>query len=270
MLISRIVSGLVAVLIIIPTLLWGGSPGVALLVALFSSLGVWELTNNLNGLKLLPSKIMALLLGLLIVCLFYWVPVDYVPAVMALFPFFAVLLHLFFFKVIQNTIESVTQAIFVGCYLVVPLAHAVMLSRINDNNVWLFFVLIIVCMSDIGAFFAGKYLGKTHFSGTVSPNKTVEGLLGGLLGAIAGMLFMKIVAPNMPSIWILFQATILLSITGPLGDLCASAIKRRLGIKDFGSIMPGHGGIMDRADSLIPSIPALYYFLLVSGQGLAK
>ncbi len=268
MMVARIISALVAVGIIIPTLIWGGVPGVAVLVAVFSALGAWELTNNLSSLKTVPSRFMAIALGVLIVILFYWVPIPYVPAVMALFPLIAVLLHLFFFKVIENTIDSVTQVIFVGAYLVTPLAHAVLLSRLDATNVWLFFVLFVVCLSDVGAFFAGKYLGKTHFSKEVSPRKTVEGLVGGLAGAIVGMLLIKMFASDMPPLLVLFEATVILSITGPIGDLSASAIKRRLGIKDFGTIMPGHGGVMDRADSLIPSIPVLYYFLLASGYGL--
>lgn len=269
MMVARIVSALIAVGVIIPTLIWGGVPGVALLVAVFSALGAWELTNNLSSLKTLPSRFMAIALGILIVLLFYWAPIPYVPAIMALFPLLAVMLHLFCFKVIENTIDSVTQVIFVGAYLVIPLAHAVLLSRLNDSNVWLFFVLVVVCLGDVGAFFAGKYVGKTHFSKEVSPKKTVEGLVGGFVGALAGMTLIKIFFPGMPPLLVLIEATVILSITGPVGDLCASAIKRRLGIKDFGAIMPGHGGIMDRADSLIPSTPVLYYFLLASGYGLA-
>lgn len=270
MLAARIISALVVLVIIIPALIWGGVGGVALLVALFASIGAWEMTSNLPSLSRLPSKIMAISLGLIIVVLFFLTPIAYVPAIMALFPLLAVLLHLFCFKVIENTIDSVTGVIFVGGYVVIPLAHAVLLSRINESNVWIFFVLVTVCLSDVGAFFAGKYMGKTHFSKTVSPNKTVEGLGGGLAGALLGMFFFKLFVPGMPPLLILLEATVLLSITGPLGDLCASAIKRRLGIKDFGSIMPGHGGIMDRADSLIPSIPIFYYFLVASGYGLVK
>ncbi len=269
MLIARILSALVAVIVIIPTLIWGGVAGVAILVAFFASIGAWELANNLSSFKTLSSRLMAVSFGILIVAMFYWVPIGYVPAVMALFPLLAVLLHLFLFKMIENTVESMTQVIFIGAYLVIPLAHAVLLSRLNSSNVWLFFVLVIVCLSDAGAYFMGKYFGKTHFSREVSPKKTVEGLAGGFLGALGGMIVMKIFAPDLPPLLVLFEATVILSITGPLGDLCASAIKRRLGIKDFGSIMPGHGGIMDRADSLIPSIPILYYFILASGYGIA-
>ncbi|MGD9817926.1 MAG: phosphatidate cytidylyltransferase [Desulfomonilaceae bacterium] len=270
MLTTRIISALIAIILIVPTLFWGGVLGVTLLVIFFASIGAWELTNNLPNLRNLPSRLMAVGLGILIILMFYWISVGYVPAVITLFPLVAMLLHLFCFRVIQNTIDSVTQVIFVGSYLVIPLAHAILLSRIDDSNVWLFFVLVIVCLGDAGAFFAGKYYGKTHFSANVSPKKTIEGLGGGLLGALAGMIIMKIIAPAMPPLGLLLKATVLLWIVGALGDLCASAIKRRIGIKDFGSIMPGHGGIMDRADSLIPSIPVLYYFLVVSGYGISS
>jgi len=79
---------------------------------------------------------------------------------------------------------------------------------------------------------------------------------------------MKLAVPELPSLWILTQIAVLLAVLGPIGDLCASAIKRRLGIKDFGSIMPGHGGILDRADSLIPAFPATYYFLIITVQSI--
>jgi phosphatidate cytidylyltransferase len=66
----------------------------------------------------------------------------------------------------------------------------------------------------------------------------------------------------------LLQLSVIIAIVAPIGDLCASALKRRLEIKDFGSIMPGHGGVLDRADSLIPAIPTVFYFVVLSGLGV--
>jgi phosphatidate cytidylyltransferase len=80
------------------------------------------------------------------------------------------------------------------------------------------------------------------------------------------MLIMKVIAPDFPPVWSLLQLTIILAIVAPTGDLCASALKRRLGIKDFGYVIPGHGGVLDRADSLIPAFPVVFYFLSLSGQ----
>jgi len=76
--------------------------------------------------------------------------------------------------------------------------------------------------------------------------------------------------PELPHPWVLAQLTVLLAIAGPFGDLCASAFKRRLAIKDFGSILPGHGGVMDRADSLILAFPTAFYFLILSGNAIPR
>jgi phosphatidate cytidylyltransferase len=95
----------------------------------------------------------------------------------------------------------------------------------------------------------------------------VEGLVGGLIGNLLGMVIMKVVVSNFPPLWDLLQLTIILAVVAPIGDLCASALKRRLAIKDFGSVIPGHGGVLDRADSLIPSFPVVFYFLSLSGYG---
>jgi phosphatidate cytidylyltransferase len=82
------------------------------------------------------------------------------------------------------------------------------------------------------------------------------------------MLVMKIVFPSLPPLSVLIPVTLLLAVVGPLGDLVASALKRRLEIKDFGSLMRGHGGVLDRADALIPSFPTVYYFLILSGSAV--
>jgi phosphatidate cytidylyltransferase len=79
------------------------------------------------------------------------------------------------------------------------------------------------------------------------------------------MLGVKVAFPGLPSVWYLLVLTLVLAVAGPLGDLIASMIKRRLAIKDFGSIMPGHGGVLDRADSLILAFPATFYFLILVG-----
>lgn len=84
------------------------------------------------------------------------------------------------------------------------------------------------------------------------------------------MLAVKTVFPGLPSIQALLFLTVALAVAGPLGDLCASMIKRKLDIKDFGSIMPGHGGVMDRADSLILAFPVTYYFLLLLSNSAPK
>jgi phosphatidate cytidylyltransferase len=179
------------------------------------------------------------------------------------FPLIVLLVHLFLYEKIQQTVESASQMIFAVGYVIVPLSHAILIRRLDLGVPWIFFVMVVICLGDAGAYFVGRSYGKHRFSGKVSPSKTVEGLGGGVSGNLLGMVVSRLLFPELPAFEVLLVLTLLLALAGPLGDLSASAIKRRLAIKDFGSIMPGHGGVMDRADSLIFAFPTTYYFLLL-------
>jgi phosphatidate cytidylyltransferase len=264
MLSTRIVSAIVAILIIVPVLIWGGVHGVAVLVGFLTSLGVWELANKLTAARTSPSRELIVGLNVVTVAALSYFPLGAVPAVVVAVPLIILLIHLFLFNVVKDTIDSLTQSTFIIAYVTIPLSHAILLERLRNGPAWIFFVLVVTCLGDAGAYFAGKYVGRHRFSSNVSPNKTLEGLFGGVVGNVAGMLIMKLFCWELASLWLFLQITLLLAVLGPLGDLTASAIKRKLSIKDFGSIMPGHGGLLDRADSLIPSLPAVYYFVALS------
>lgn len=269
MLISRVISAAVAVAIIVPALIMGGVTAVIVLVMLCSSIAVWELSRKLPGLKSILGTALTLAVNAVVVLGFSYRPVQEVQALVVLIPLGILAMHLFLYRSIQNTTESCPQMIFVVMYVTIPLSHAILLGRLDAGIQWVFFALVIVSLGDAGAYFAGKYFGKHHFSAEVSPRKTVEGLIGGLGGNLVGMLLMELVGTGLSSIGVLFKATLLLGVIAPLGDLVASALKRRLNIKDFGAVMPGHGGILDRADALIPAFPALYYFLILGGHSAA-
>jgi phosphatidate cytidylyltransferase len=126
----------------------------------------------------------------------------------------------------------------------------------------------VICTAahDIGAYFVGKYWGKTPLAPELSPNKTFEGLVGGVLASVAvALIFVRMIAP-----WDAgkaFWLGVVVAIAAPLGDLCESMIKRDLGVKDMGKLLPGHGGVLDRIDALLFVVPATYYLavLLFSG-----
>jgi phosphatidate cytidylyltransferase len=235
--------------------------GVALIVAACSGVAFWEMSRSLPGLKSRLSTWLALIVGLGVVGAFYALPLRAVPAVVVCVPLVVVAIHLFLYNFIENTVDSASQMILVTGYVAVPLGHAVLVARLDLGIAWIFFALVVICLGDAGAYFAGNYFGKHRLSPNVSPSKTVEGLAGGIAGNVIGMLIMKAVVPGLLPIGSLVIVTVLLAAAGPLGDLIASALKRRLSIKDFGTFMPGHGGVMDRADSLILAFPAVYYFL---------
>jgi phosphatidate cytidylyltransferase len=264
MLLHRILSAAAAIAVIVPTLLWGGVEGVGILVTVLGGIASWELIKHMPALTPTPVKLIALTCSVFCSLAIWVIPAMFVQAFVVWVPLLIILLHLFLYNSVRFTVDALSQTLFVIFYVSIPLAHAILLSRLLFlGTEWIFFVLFVICLGDAGAYFAGKRYGKRHISPHVSPNKTLEGLVGGLLGNFVGMFLMKILVPDLPPVKYLIFITLVLSVAGPLGDLTASAIKRRLEIKDFGSIMPGHGGILDRADSLIPAFPALYYFLIM-------
>jgi phosphatidate cytidylyltransferase len=122
------------------------------------------------------------------------------------------------------------------------------------------FFFLVIFGSDAGAYFAGKALGKHKLVPTISPGKTVEGLIGGIVaGAAFGALSTFWFFPELP-----YQFSgplaVVMAVVGVLGDLAESAIKRGSGAKDAATILPGHGGLLDRLDSLLFNAPILYYF----------
>ncbi|HEV8695598.1 MAG TPA: phosphatidate cytidylyltransferase [Lysobacter sp.] len=125
-----------------------------------------------------------------------------------------------------------------------------------DGHLWLFTALAIVWAADSGAYFAGRMYGKHKLAPTVSPNKTVEGLIGGVAAGIAiglcGALLAGATGPQLPLVALVALAAILASV---VGDLYESLLKRHAGVKDSGSLIPGHGGILDRIDGVLAALP---------------
>jgi phosphatidate cytidylyltransferase len=154
------------------------------------------------------------------------------------------------------TLLGVMYIAFLGGFLVA--------TRVGFNNVLsthlLGYFFIVIFMSDIGAYLAGRAIGKPKLAPKISPGKTVEGLVGGLvaaaLGAALSTLLFFTELPYQYSI----PLAIVLAAAGVSGDLAESAMKRGAGAKDAASILPGHGGFLDRLDSLLFGAPILYYF----------
>lgn len=144
------------------------------------------------------------------------------------------------------------------------LAHLVLtLNYIDEGPALLLILGLAVALSDIGAFVAGKAIGKHKLAPRLSPNKTWEGVLGSIIGAYLGVGLMFFAVPD-KSLWLFLPAfPIVIALGAVWGDLVESAIKREFGAKDAGRWLPGFGGILDRIDSLLLAAPLTYYFLVV-------
>ncbi|WP_170007380.1 phosphatidate cytidylyltransferase [Bacillus fonticola] len=133
----------------------------------------------------------------------------------------------------------------------------------DDGLVFVAYALLVIWATDSGAYFIGRAIGKRKLWPEISPNKTLEGFIGGIGVAVVFSIMMQAFFPIM-ALWIqLILVTIVLSIFGQVGDLVESALKRHFGVKDSGTILPGHGGILDRFDSLLFVLPLLHFLQIV-------
>ena len=159
----------------------------------------------------------------------------------------------------RNPLEDVSLTV-LGLAWVGMLAFAIPFISGPRPVAQILFVVLVVALNDVGAFFVGRSFGKTRLAPKLSPKKTVEGLVGGLiLGAVAASVLVTF--PAWEPIG-LANGLILAAVVGfvsPLGDLAESMVKRAIGVKDMGSVLPGHGGMLDRIDGFLFSLPALYF-----------
>lgn len=149
-------------------------------------------------------------------------------------------------------------------YVGLLLGYYALLRNLEHGVALVFFVIIVTWLSDTGGFFIGKPFGKHQLAPTLSPNKTVEGLLGGIVFSVIGAIISQLTFTPFFSFSQCVMLGVGLALLGALGDLAESAIKRSVRVKDSGTIIPGHGGVLDRVDSLLFTGPAMYYYVMFS------
>lgn len=163
----------------------------------------------------------------------------------------------------RNFLKNLSYEFFGIIYIAGGMSFAIFLRDFSlepfQNTFALWLVLIATWITDSGAYFSGKKFGKKQLAPKISPNKTVAGGIGGILFTACFILLVGYFLDIISFYWIIYS--FLLPATAVLGDLFESCLKRNLGVKDTGNIIPGHGGILDRFDSFIFTAPATYYFL---------
>ncbi len=170
------------------------------------------------------------------------------------------LVFLFTFKDVKGAATE-TALLFMGI-LYVPLlfGHLLLLRGAPHGVYWVLLLMVIVMCGDSGAYYVGSNFGRRKLYPSVSPNKSVEGALGGLAGSIAGTFIARAVFFPQLTIFDALATAILVGTFGQLGDLFESLLKRSFGVKDSGAIFPGHGGVLDRLDSFLFAAPVAFYY----------
>ena len=167
-----------------------------------------------------------------------------------------------------NQISDTILTFFGFFYICFIVTHIDLIRNFNYGKYFVWLILICAWGSDSGAYLAGRNYGKRKLIPSLSPKKTVEGAIGGVitsvvLSLIYGIIVYYFLDFKQSGLYVYAIIGCVGSILGQIGDLAASAIKRYVDIKDFGNIIPGHGGVLDRFDSVLLTAPAVYYIMLL-------
>ncbi|WP_096154607.1 MULTISPECIES: phosphatidate cytidylyltransferase [Bacillus] len=258
---QRIITAVIAAAFFLPIVIYGNLPFISL-VYILGSVGLFEaLRMKRISIFSTPGVIGLLLLWAILlpseVTKDYSIFLTKVELVLV-----AVLLFLTYTVVTKNKFTFDDVGFMLISILYVGMGFYYFIEIREAGLAYIFFALFVIWSTDSGAYFIGRSFGKNKLWPEISPNKTIEGSLGGVLCAIVvGLAFHVLVGLEYGVLWTIIIA-ILLSIFGQIGDLVESALKRHYEIKDSGQILPGHGGILDRFDSLLFVLPILHFIHL--------
>jgi len=150
---------------------------------------------------------------------------------------------------------------FGALYIGLCLAHMVLIRYLPQGASWLLVLTAVTAGGDTGAYYIGTNFGRRKLCPEISPGKTVEGAIGGILaGSVLAVAVGMLLLPDFSPL-VIFVAALILSLVSIIGDLAESVIKRSAGVKDSGTLLFGHGGVLDRIDGMLITAPVLYYFL---------
>lgn len=259
---TRLISAVVLIAAVLAALFFVPVNGVAIIVSAVTYAVMYELTKvfGLNEKKLLAT--VNFIFASIFMLIGYVVSLNYIPLFVVLY-----IITLMCIAVFDNervSVKDVGLSMFLVAYSVVMLAHITLIRASQNGVALLFLTLLGTYITDTGAYFAGSFLGKHKLIEKVSPNKTIEGAIGGILASVLSFLVYGIVMKHSGynvSFLNLTILSVLCAVAAQLGDLSASVIKRNFKVKDFGNLIPGHGGVADRVDSLMFVAPVIYHFI---------
>ena len=246
--------------------IWLGPIWLTALVGLAAALGSWELCAMAKAAGRRPAPVVAVGWSLALVALAHFATASYTGDVGA-WPLVSIgVLAFLTWQVRQVRARGPASdwAITAGAAIYTGglLGHALLLRNLDDGRWWVVLVVLVTFTADTMAYVTGRLVGKTPLAPSISPRKTWEGAVGGVAAAVAAAPVVASVMGVGVSVAAMAFLGAVLGIVGQLGDLVESYIKRAAGVKDSGWVVPGHGGIMDRLDSIVLNVAVMYYFVI--------
>ena len=254
---QRVISAIVALLIVIPLIAIGGYTFYCGL-SIIGVIGFYEMINCRSKYKKVPNIINCFAM----ICFSLIMESSLIGIGVEKIFILSIMMMLIPLIFITNRDKYCVEDAFyyIGVILFLGLAFNYIMNIRDLSLNYFIYVILITISTDMFAHFYGTKIGKNKLCPKVSPNKTIEGMFGGtLLGTYIGTMFLLMISDNF-SVILAIIISLLLSLVAQVGDLVFSAIKRKYNIKDYGNIMPGHGGVLDRLDSIIF---AIYLFTFV-------
>ncbi|AIT09811.1 phosphatidate cytidylyltransferase [Candidatus Francisella endociliophora] len=249
--IQRIITGVVLVAVVFSFLLYATSYLFGVGVFLVAVLSAYE------WMRLAKVEEESVIRNLIIFSVSVFVVSEFFVYLQYVFPIFWLYAIFRLSQYERQKINSISsmEMLIMGLFAISPFAAS--LYVLHSNNVaWIFMFILVVAAADSGAYFAGKAIGKRKMLPRLSPNKTIEGLLGGLASAVVVaavfLFYMDLSFEQYVFMLIISALTAVLSV---VGDVFESMMKRIAGVKDSGNILPGHGGLLDRLDGYMPTLP---------------
>ncbi len=268
---TRILTAAVMLAVFLPVLWFSDLIVYPIVMALLAAIGICELLACLGMLRDLVASVPAVLLSAAMPILAYFAadPLSHLGAVAAS----AFLLCLYLFGVTVFRAGTLSYGRLMGVlggtlYLSVAFSAMVLLRRLPGGEYLFLLPFIGSWVTDTFAYFTGRLFGRHKLAPVISPKKTVEGSLGGILFAVLSFVAFGLIvsgAGRTPSYLALILCGLAVSVVSQIGDLALSAIKREYGIKDYSHLFPGHGGVLDRFDSVIATAPLILFFCLIGG-----
>ena len=241
----------------------GLGPGWLLLtlVVLVTTGGLLELLSLLLPETKSWVRIATLATGLLLPLATYWQGILGLSTATVAVIFVALTIHLLLYAKQKAVLQSLGAMVFAQLYIPFLLSHVLLLFQVPSGRRWIFFLFFVIFAGDTGAYYAGHRWGRHKLWPALSPGKTVEGAVGGLLSSLATALLVGKLLLSLGHFGITFLLSLglVIALAGQMGDLMESMLKRVSQVKDASSILPGHGGLLDRLDSLIFAFPLTYY-----------